>query len=159
MTSEGWPERRRRWTRGEATIVVAGALLVLDLLVAPWHSFGIDVSDLEQFGIEVPGFELDRRGVQDPQGSFGIVAAVLAALMVIQVSATKFTTAMPRVGHLHLVAGAVVLGVLVAKLITNDDFLGFGAWLGVALAAALAYGGFLVSQEAAAGTGRRVPSS
>jgi hypothetical protein len=157
MTSDG-STGRRRWTRGEATVVVAGALLVLDLLVAPWHRFGIEASDLEQFGIELPGFQLDRRGVQDPQGSFGVAAAVLAALMVIQVVVTKFSTAMPRVGHLHLIAGAVVLGVLVAKLITNDDFLGVGAWLGVALAAALAYGGFLLSQEAAAGTGRKVPS-
>lgn len=137
--------------------MAAGALLVLDLLVAPWHSLGLDVADLEQFGIELPEFDLDRRGVQDPQGSLGIASAVIAAVMVLQVVATKLSTAMPRVEHLHLVGGAVVLGLLVAKLISNDDFLGIGAWLGVALAAALAYGGFLLSQDAA-GTGRKVPS-
>jgi hypothetical protein len=157
MTSDGPTARRRRWTRGEATVVAAGALLVLDLLVAPWHSFGIDVANLEQFGIELPEFDLDLRGVQDPHGSLGIASTVIAAVMVLQVVATKLSTAMPRVEHLHLVGGAVVLGLLVSKLVSNDDYLGIGAWLGVALAAALAYGGFLLSQEAA-GTSGKVPS-
>ena len=158
MTTDGARPGRPRLTRGEVTVVVAGALLVLDLLVAPWHRFAIDVSELKKFGIEVPSFRLDRRGVQDPQAFFGIASAIIAIIMVIQVVAAKLTPAMPRVEQLHLVAGAVVLGLLVAKLLANDDFLGFGAWIGVALGAALAYGGFLLSQESAAGTGRRVSS-
>lgn len=136
-------------------VAVAGALLVIDLLVAPWHDFSVDV-DLEQFGVELPSFHLTRRGVQNPQAFFGIASAVVAALMVVQIVATKVSSAVPRAEQLHLVAGAVVLGLVVAKLISNNDFLAIGAWLGIALAAALAYGGFLLSQETSAGTGRTV---
>ncbi len=43
------------------------------------------------------------------------------------------------------------------EMATGEPDLGIGAWLGVALSAALASGGFLLSQEAA-GAGRKVPS-
>jgi hypothetical protein len=151
------PRTGRGWTRGEAIIVIAGALLIADLLFAPWHRFAINV-DLEQFGVELPSFRLDRRGVQNPQAFFGIASAVLAGLMVLQVVAAKVLPAVPRAEQVHLVAGAVVLGLIVAKLMANNDFLGTGAWIGIALAAALAYGGFLLSQETTASTGRRVPT-
>jgi hypothetical protein len=78
--------------------------------------------------------------------------------MVLHVVATKVSPAVPRAEQVHLVAGAVVLGLIVAKLMANNDFLGTGAWIGIALAAALAYGGFLLSQETTASTGRRVPT-
>jgi hypothetical protein len=148
----------RGWTRGEALVVVAGALLVLDLLFVPWHRFAIDVN-LEQFGVDLPSFRLDRRGVQDPQAFFGIASAIVAALMVIQVVATKVLSSVPRAEQVHLVAGAVVLGLIGAKFMANNNFLAVGAWLGIALAAAVAYGGFLLSQETSAGTGRPVSAS
>jgi hypothetical protein len=148
----------RGWTRGEALVVAAGALLVLDLLLAPWHRFAIDVN-LEQFGVELPSFRLDRHGVQNPQAFFGIASAVIAALMAIHIVATKVLSSVPRSEEFHLVAGAVVLGLVIAKLLANNDFLAIGAWLGIALAAALAYGGFLLSQETSAGTGRTVSTS
>lgn len=157
-TGDGSSAARHRWTRGERIVAVAGALLVADLLVVPWHSFGVDVSELEQFGIQLPGFDLQRRAVQDPQAFFGIASAVLAGLMVIQIVAFKISSAVPRAEQLHLVAGAVTLGLVVAKLMANNDFLALGAYLGVALGAALAYGGFLLSQETAAGTERTVPN-
>lgn len=155
MATDGPARSGRGWTRGEAFIVVAGALLVVDLLLAPWHRFAIDV-DLEQFGVELPSFRLDRRGVQNPQAFFGIASAIVAALMVLQIVSTKVLTSVPRAEQMHLVAGAVVLGLVGAKLLANSDFLAIGAWLGIALAAALAYGGFLLSQETSAGTGRTV---
>ena len=158
MATEGPARSGRGWTRGEALVVAAGALLVLDLLLAPWHRFAIDV-DLEQFGVELPSFRLDRRAVQDPQAFFGIASVVVATLMVIHIVATKVLRSVPRSEQLHLVAGAVVLGLVVAKLLANNDFLAFGAWLGIALAAALAYGGFLLSQETTAGTGRTMSTT
>ena len=157
MATDGPARAAEGWTRGEAIVVGAGALLVLDLLFAPWHHFAIDVN-LKQFGVELPSFRLDRHGVQNPQAFFGISSAVIAVLMVAHVVATKVSAAVPRAEQLHLVAGAVVLGLIVAKLMANNDFLGTGAWLGIALAAALAYGGFLLSQETTAGTGPKVPA-
>lgn len=138
-------------------VVAAGTLLVVDLLFAPWHRFAIDV-DLEQFGVELPSFRLDRRGVDNPQAFFGVASAVVAALMVMHIVATKVSSAVPRAEQLHLVAGAVVLGLVVAKLLANNDFLGIGAWLGIGLAAVLAYGGFDLSQQTTAGAVRRVPT-
>lgn len=149
MTADSPTLRRRGLSRGEATVIVAGTLLVLDLLVAPWHDFGVDVSELRQFGIELPSFHLRRRGVQSPNAFFGIAAAVIAALMVADLLAARLSPAVPRIEQIHLVAGAIVLGLVVAKLLANDDFLAVGAWLAIGLAAALAYGGFLLSQETA----------
>jgi len=157
MATDGPAPGGRAWTRAEMIIVAAGTLLVVDLVFAPWHRFAIDV-DLEQFGIALPSFRMDRRGIQNPQAFFGIASAVVAALMVVHVVATKVSSSVPRAEQLHLVAGAVVLGLVVAKLLANNGFLGIGAWAGICLAAALAYGGFLLSQQTSADTGRRVPT-
>lgn len=157
MATDGPARPARAWTRGERIVVAAGALLILDLLFAPWHRFAIDVN-LEQFGVELPSFRMDRHGVQNPQAFFGLASAVIAALMIASVVAAKVSSSVPRAEQLHLVAGAVVLGLIVAKLMANNDFLGMGAWLGVGLAAALAYGGFLLSQEITTGTARKVPT-
>jgi hypothetical protein len=50
-------------------------------------------------------------------------------------------------GQIHLFAGAVVLLLLLLKLVAETSFLGFGSYLGLLLAAGLAYGGYLVNQE------------
>jgi hypothetical protein len=123
--------------------VVAGVLLAADLLLLPWHSYRLDVGDL---GIALPAFEIERTGVQSPRGAFGVIAVVLALAMAAHTVATKLMAAVPRLEQLHLIAGAVVLGLVLAKLLADRDFLGIGAWAGTALAAALAYGGFALSQ-------------
>ena len=159
MADSELPAREGRgWTRGERLVVAAGVLLIVDLVAMPWHHFSLDV-ELQQFGIEVPSFTFDRRGVQNPQAFFGIAAVVVAAAMVLQVLAAKFSGALPRWEQVHLIAGPVVLGLLVAKLLANNAFLGIGAWIGTGLAAVLAFGGFLLSQEAAPGQGRAAPQS
>jgi hypothetical protein len=150
------PGARRTWTRGERMVVVAGALLVLDLALAPWHHITLS-ADLAQFGIEVPSVAYDRKAIQDPQSFFGRAALVIAAAMVLQVVAAKLVTAVPRWEQVHLLAGPAVLGLLIAKLIANHEFLGLGAWAGLVLAAILAYGGFILSQETPGGYGRTFP--
>jgi hypothetical protein len=52
--------------------------------------------------------------------------------------------------QLPLIAAPAVFGLLVAKLAVNRDYLGYGAWIGVVLAAIFAYGGVLLSKESAA---------
>jgi hypothetical protein len=156
--TEDATRRGREWTRGEQVVVAAGVLLILDLLVLPWHHFSLNV-DLERFGIDVPSFTFDRRGVQNPQAFFGIAAVVVAAAMVLHILARKVRAGVPRYEQLHLIAGPVAFGLLVAKLLANDAFLGVGAWVGTGLAAVLAFGGFLISQEATTGPDRSVPQS
>jgi hypothetical protein len=157
VDSERAGRERRQWTRGERIVVAAGVLLIADLVAMPWHHFSLDV-ELQQFGIEVPSFTFDRRGVQNPQAFFGIAALVVTAAMVLLVLGAKFSAAVPRWEQVHLIAGPVVLGLLVAKLIANNAFLGIGAWIGTGLAAVLAFGGFLLSQEVTTGQGRAAPA-
>lgn len=141
-TSRTW----KGWTRGEGLVVVAGVLLAVDLLVLPWHHYFVNV-DTPNLGIDLPTFSYDRTGVQTPNPGFGIAALVLTLAMVTQVVAAKFLRAMSRMGQIHLVLGPAVFGLLLAKMVTDDNFLGTGAWLGLALGAAVAVGGYLLSQE------------
>ena len=127
-------------------IVAAGVLLAVDLVTLPWHDYHLDRADL---GLDVPPFDLERTGVQSPQAAFGIAAVGLALGMAVHILLAKFTSALPRLEQVHLVAGAVVLGLVLAKLLADREFLGTGAWAGTALAFALAYGGFALSQESA----------
>ena len=124
--------------------MAAGILLAADLIALPWHHYRLDIRDL---GLDVPAFNLERTGVQSPQAAFGIAAVSIALGMALHVVVAKFTSALPRAEQLHLVAGAVVLGLVLAKLLADREFLGIGAWVGTALAFAVAYGGFARSQE------------
>ena len=144
-------QRERRWSPGERIIATAGVLLTADMALLPWHHFSLDLPT-EQFGVQVPSFRFDRTGVQEPYALFGIAASVIAMGMVIHVLAARRTSAVPKPGQFHVIAGAVVLGLVAAKLVANSDFLGIGAWVGLALAAAVAYGGFALSQEASTGS-------
>jgi hypothetical protein len=143
----------RRWTPGEAIVVVAGALLVADLFLLPWHHYTLDTSLLTKLGVKVPAFNRNVNGLHNPQAFFGVAALVVSVGMVVHVLAAKFTAVVPRQEQVYLVAGPVVLGLVLAKLVANHDFLGAGAWAGTVLAAAVAYGGFLLSQETPAAPG------
>ena len=149
------PRSWRGWTRGEGIIVVAGILLVADLLLLPWHHYALNV-DVGNLGIDLPTFSLDRNGVQSPNAGFGIAALLLTVLMVVLVLAAKARATPPTLGQLHLIAGPGVLGLLLAKLFSNDEFLGSGAWLGVLLAMGLAVGGYLASQDTSGNPGTTV---
>ena len=150
MTQRTGPARPGlRWTRGEIVIVVAGLLLAADLVTLPWHRYHLDMEDL---GLQLPAFNLERTGVQSPQAAFGIAAVGIALGMVVHTLLAKFVPAVPRLEQVHLIAGAVVLGLVLAKLLADREFLGTGAWVGTALAFAVAYGGFALSQESEAPT-------
>jgi hypothetical protein len=137
----------RTWTRGEAIVVVAAVLLVADLIVLPFHHYAIDTSGLAKLGVHVPGFTHDVNGLGNPQPFFGIAALVVSLAMAAQIVATKVTAAVRRQEQVHLIAGPVVLGLVLAKILANHQFLGKGAWGALLLAVGVAYGGFLLSQE------------
>ena len=134
-------------SRGERIVVIAGGLLVIDLLFLPWHS------------ITVPFIgSVNRNGISSPNGFLGFLAALAAAAMVAQIVLSRFTSAKlpdlpvpwPRA---HMLGGLVVVALLLLKLILQTDFLSFGAYLGIVVAAGLAFGGYTVNQESSrAGT-------
>ena len=148
----------RRWSRGERIVTTAGVLFSANVLLLPWHHYSLDLSG-NRFGVDVPSFRIDRTGVQNPYALLGMAALAVAIAMVILTVSAKLRPAVPRRGQIHVVAGAVVLGLVVAKLLANHDFLGIGAWFGLALALGLAYGGYSLNQEANAGSGTAIPRS
>lgn len=127
---------------GGLLVVGAGALLVLDLVLLPWHRYDVDVSAAD-LGIDLPSFRLDRTGVQSPDAALGLAAALLAAAAV----ALVVLHGVRRPPQAELVAGSVALGLLMAKLFSDTAFLGIGAYAGVALGAALCLGGLLLARE------------
>jgi hypothetical protein len=136
---------------GEKIMAGAGIVLVIDLLVFPWHS------------VDVFGETFTRSGIESPNSFYGLLAFLIAAAVVVLIVIRNFTNVqLPSdVGGqswsmLFFIAGIVIAALLLLKLVVETEFLGFGAYLGIILGAAMAYGGYLVRQEgpaAAAGGG------
>ncbi|HEX2701692.1 MAG TPA: hypothetical protein VHM89_15935 [Acidimicrobiales bacterium] len=128
-------------TMGEKIIGGAGIVLILDLLLFPWHKIDLGI------------VSVSRSGIESPNGFWGVLAMLVALAMVAVVVATRFTTAkvpdLPiPLGQAMFFAGIAVIALLVIKLVAETDFLGFGAYLGILLGAAMAYGGFMYRKEA-----------
>ncbi|MDP9404339.1 MAG: hypothetical protein M3P85_13660 [Actinomycetota bacterium] len=127
-------------TLGEKIVAGAGIALVIDLLFLPWHTVDIGI------------VEISRSGIESPNAFWGVVAMLLAAAMVAAVTVRRLTNAeLPELGvpweQVLFIAGVAVAALLALKLLLETDALGFGAFLGILLAAAIAYGGFLMRQE------------
>ena len=128
-------------SRGDRFVVIAGALVVIDLLFLPWISVSVPFIGTVSY-----------TGISAPNGFLGFLAALVTAAMVAQILVSKFTTAKlpdlpvpwPRA---HMLGGLVVLGLLLLKLLLHTNLLGFGAYLGILFAAGLAFGGYTVDQE------------
>lgn len=154
-----WRPLRRGGTvdklsKGERIVMIAGAILVIDLLFLPWHSLGGALGAL----IEAGGGDPTRSAIQTPNAGYGILALLLAAVMVLQIALAKFSSAkLPQLpvpwSQVHFIAGVAAAGLLVLKLLVETDSLGFGAWLGVLLGCGLAFGGFTIKNESGVGGG------
>lgn len=129
-------------------IAGTGIVLVIDLLFLPWHS--VDLGPLGDYS---------RSGVESPNSFWGIIALLLtiAVVAVTVVRVFKPETKLPELpvtwDRATFFAAAATLAVLALKLVLETDFLGFGAWLGILLAAGMTYGGYLKFQADKAGTG------
>ena len=128
-------------TLGEKIVAGAGIVLLIDLLFLPWHN--IDVGILS----------VSRTGVQSPNSIWGVLALLLALAMVAVVAISRFTTAqLPDLPvpwpQAMFFAGIAVAALLLLKLLLETSFLGFGAFLGLVLGGAMAYGGFVMRNEA-----------
>jgi len=121
-------------SRGEKVVVRVGAGLLVDMLFFPWHRVP-------------PG--LTRTAIQSPNSLQGTIAFLLVVAMVAQNLMARSSSSSPNLTLVRLqpVAGAAVLALLVWKLTLLALYLSVGAYLGLALAAGLAYGGFLVGKE------------
>ena len=120
-------------TTGERLVLGAGILLVFDLLFLPWYHLAFQI-----------GYVLDRTALEPPQGWLAVLAWLATVALLAQIL-------IPRLGHselprlswswsrIALVEGCAVFGLLLIKLLATG-YLGFGAWIGILLAGAVAYG-------------------
>ena len=121
-------------------MVVAGGLLLISLAFFPWHRF------------ELAGFlggDPRRTALQTPNALQGTLAFLITVAMVAQVVMTRYSNQRvnPMLVRLQPAAGLAVVGTLAWKLASELTDLSVGAYLGILLAGALAYGAFMMAKE------------
>jgi hypothetical protein len=114
-------------------VVVSGFLLLATLFFAPWYDRGF-----------VIGYEVTRTAVEPPQGWLALLAWLTTLALLIEVVVTRIsTTGLPEVAvpwvRIQLVQAAAVF-VLVALKVLATHYYAWGAWVGLIVAGALAYG-------------------
>ena len=126
----------KRLSRGEQVIGVAAFLLIVDLVFLPWHK----VSTV-RFGQAISG---TATGIQFPNSVYGLLALLLAAVMLAQVLFHVLDATVPDVGvpwpKIQRIVGPTVLVLLLVKLLVETRYLSIGAFLAVVLGGALAWG-------------------
>ena len=133
-------------TQGERIVLIAGAILIIDLLFLPWYSVKLPG------GLSIPGVDLTRSGVQSPNSVYGVIALLLTVVIVGQIAAAKLASASlpdPPIpwSQIHASIGISVAILLVLKLAVETDSLGYGSFLGVLLGIGVAYGGYQIKGE------------
>jgi hypothetical protein len=128
-----------------------GIILIIDLLFFPWHHISIS------FG----GIDVASKSYNALSGTgefWGFLALLLTLAVVGVLIVTKFTsTTMPDLpvplNQAIFYTSIATLVLLLLKLVLETDYLGFGAYFGILLAAGMTYGGFLKSKEPAETSG------
>ena len=125
----------------EKSILVAGLVLLVDGFL-PWYSVDLGLVSFTANGWEAPG------------AFWSILAILIGAAMAGVIIARAFTDvklpdevagmSWPKI---HLGAGAAVLGLLLVKLLLESNYIGFGFYVGMLAALALAGSGFWLYRE------------
>lgn len=129
-----------RLSRGERFVVVAGGLLLVSMLFFPWHR---SILMAALYG------DPTRTALQTPNVLPGTLAFLITVGMVAQVVMSKSSSQRvnPALVRLQPVGGMAVFALLAWKLASDASGLSTGAYLGIPLAAALAYGGLVMAKE------------
>lgn len=137
-------------TLGDKIATGCGIVLLISLLFFPWHNVCIDFG---AFGGESCA---SRGAMSSPGGFWGILAFLLTLVIVGVLIADRVANVeLPELPIPHPAAifysTIAVLVILLIKLVTEMDYLGFGAWLSLLLAAGMCAGGFLIFQAEGSG--------
>ena len=142
---EKWLEKFMALGIGEKIIVIAWLILFIDGFL-PWYDVDLGIVSVTRNGWESPG------------GIWSILAILLGIAMsgVIAVKALTEGVIPDNVGGVTwpkiLLGGGVATALLVLiKLLNESSYLGFGFYIGIICAAALAVGGVLLYREEMAG--------
>ena len=131
---------------GDKIAAACGIVLFIDLIALPWHNIDLGI------------VSASRKAIQSPNSFWGFLALLLAIAIVGAIIVRKLTTTklpeLPIPWSQAIFYGSIAtLVILLIKLISETDYLGFGAYLGILLAAGMTYGGYLINQEGDTATG------
>ena len=134
----------KRLSMAERISSLAALLLLLDLMILPWHRISVGIGDIR--------FTSSRSGLESPNGFLGLLAAVVALAVVARIGLAAFSSvtlpALPvSEAQLDLIGGAAAVGLVLLKLVLETSYLSIGAWLAVPLSGAVLYGGYLRSRQ------------
>lgn len=138
-------------TMGDKIVAGTGIVLIIGLFAFPWHS------------VSAGPFSQSWSATSTNNTVWAILALLVTLALVGAILAEKLgNVALPELpipwNDAKFYASVVVLALLLLKLITETNALGWGAWINIILAAGMAYGGFLIKQEGAS-AGSTPPSS
>ncbi|MBA2283690.1 MAG: hypothetical protein M3527_04395 [Actinomycetota bacterium] len=138
-------------TLGDKIVAATGIVLLITLVVLPWHSIDLceGLGDTGGLGISC---SFKRTAIQSPNGFFGLLAllltiAIVAAVLIRKLTTTDLPTLPVGWGKAIFFGSLAALALLLLKLVIETTALGFGSYLAILLAAGMAYGGFLLSKE------------
>lgn len=137
----------KRLSPAERYLALGGVLLLLDLVLLPWHRISV--------GIGPFAVTASRTGLESPNGFLGLLAALVALAVVARILLSEFTSVeLPALpvswAQADLIGGAAAAALVLLKLVAETSYLSIGAWLAVPLAAVMVYGAYLHSREAGA---------
>lgn len=121
-------------------MVVAGGLLLLSLAFFPWH---------RSIVLALVYGDGTRTALQSPNPLPGTLAFLVTVAMVAQVVMSRYSNQKvnPMLVRLQPVAGMAVFALLAWKLAADTADLSTGAFIGLPLAAVLAYGSIALARE------------
>ena len=116
-------------------VVVSGLLLILDLFLAPWY--------IQTFLIA--NIEFTRTALEPPTGWAAVLAWLSATALLVEVVLSRVAVSgLPEMPlpwiRIQLVQAALTLVLIVIKFLATAGHYGWGAWFGLLLAGAFAYG-------------------
>jgi hypothetical protein len=129
---------------GEKIIIIAGVVLFIDGFL-PWYSISIGPISWTANGWESPGALWSMLAVIIGLAMGAVV--VLKGLTEVEIPDNVGGLSLPKI---LLGGGVAALVLVVIKFLNESSSLGFGFYLGIVAAAALAAGGFLMFREEAA---------
>jgi len=122
-------------------VILAGVLLMVDLFLAPWYVQSFVIGDIQ----------FTRTALEPPHGWLAVLAWLATVALLVEVVLVRVSTEglpdlpVPWV-RVQIIQGFAILGLLLIKLLVSAGHFGWGAWVGVLLAAALAYGVWAAAQ-------------
>jgi hypothetical protein len=135
---------------GDKIVAGGGTLLFLLLLIFPWHSVTIDFGE---FGGEHTETIKATSGDGDAVAWPAFLAILLLIAVVAVVLIRKLTTTdlpeLPIAWKQAIFYATIAIPVLLLlKLILKNDYISFWAYIDILVGIGIAYGGFLIFQEA-----------